>query len=125
MHPDFRVLRRPDAEWHEGIGAVRQVRIRATAHRSLGQDGGGSTWRGATGPLTEPVGVGAAWVAAPDAVGPATTGPESIFAAAANGAAAIAAPDANAARADDNANLVMAVFVSPVFSCLATSLRLR
>lgn len=59
----------------------------------------------ATGPLTEPVGVGAAWVAAPDAVGPATTGPESIFAAAANGAAAIAAPDANAARADDNANL--------------------
>lgn len=79
----------------------------------------------ATGPLTEPVGVGAAWVAAPDAVGPATTGPESIFAAAANGAAAIAAPDANAARADDNANLVMAVFVSPVFSCLATSLRLR
>ena len=122
VHPDFRVLRRPDAEWHEGIGAVRQVRIRATAHRSLGQDGGGSTWRGATGPLTEPVGVGAAWVAAPDAVGPATTGPESIFAAAANGAAAIAAPDANAARADDNANLVMAVFVSPVFSCLATSL---
>ena len=33
--------------------------------------------------------------------------------------------DANATRADDNANLVMAMFVSPVFSCLATSLRLR
>jgi hypothetical protein len=79
----------------------------------------------ATGPLTEPVGVGAAWLAAPDAVGPATTGPESIFAAAATGAAAIAVPDTNAARADDNANFVMAMLASPAFSCLAMSLRLR